>query len=316
MAGHGSFPSLSAGIQVNTASIAYRTASVGVQGGIRAVLVAAALERGMLRLSRRGLRVFHSAQDLARASSHTLRAPQVQRLMDSGVVFATGSDIVTGEKTFIALYEDAILARGTAKEVESSLKPLADKRGEKLAKALSETSKKATNSGDITKSFFANAKITLTEIKPLSKVFGQSEVYTCAATSLKMALEDLGVVRSEEFLAKLLKTNQSGANILDIPNALKSANYLDTIKTISRGTKADKTVKLSTLESALKSGDKRAIVSVWNKDFGGHAIIVDKIENGYVYIRDPLPIYVGSSYVIKIHDFIKVFNRRFVTLSK
>jgi hypothetical protein len=136
MAGHGSFPSLSAGIQVNTASIAYRTASVGVQGGIRAVMVAAALERGMLRLSRQGLRVFHSADDLALASGHTLQAPQVQRLMDSGVVFATGSDLATGERTFVALYEEAILARGTAKEVEEGLKPLAGKRGKGLGKAL------------------------------------------------------------------------------------------------------------------------------------------------------------------------------------
>ncbi|MBI3141822.1 MAG: hypothetical protein HYZ16_03225 [Bacteroidetes bacterium] len=106
---------------------------MGVQGGIRAVMVAAALGRGMLRLSRRGLRVFHTAEDLALASGHTLRAPQVQRLMDSGVVFATGSDIVSGEKTFIALYEDAVLARGSAREVGEGLKPLAGKRGKGLA---------------------------------------------------------------------------------------------------------------------------------------------------------------------------------------
>jgi hypothetical protein len=43
-----------------------------------------------------------------------------------------GDDIATGERTFVALYEDAVLARCSAKEVGEGLKPLAGKRGKGL----------------------------------------------------------------------------------------------------------------------------------------------------------------------------------------
>ena len=52
--------------------------------------------------------------------------------MDEGVVFAMGDDLATGERTFVATYEEAVIARGTAGEMEEALKPLAGKRGKGL----------------------------------------------------------------------------------------------------------------------------------------------------------------------------------------
>lgn len=182
-------------------------------------------------------------------------------------------------------------------------------------KEVSELGKKTGLSGDVTKSFFENAKIALRNERARGKIFGQSEEYTCVATSLKMTLDDLEIIRSESYLADALNTSINGASVLDIPIALRNS-YIDHIKTIVRGGKKDINVKFSTLQKALASKNKKAIVSLWSDDFGAHAAIVDKIKDGRVYLRDPLPLYQGSCYSVSILDFEKVFNDKFVTLIK
>lgn len=199
------------------------------------------------------------------------------------------------------------------------LKKLMSNKTDDLAKEegklLDELGKHVDNFGDINKSFFENAGITLRREAATGAVLGQTEGYTCAANSLRMALEDLGIVRSEKYLADSLNTTRNGANILDIPKALDNA-YVEGIKTISRGGIKDKNITVGTLEKLLKKGDKKAIVSVRTEEFGSHAIVVDKIEKGRVFVRDPLPLNQGSSYSITIEDFEKVFNKKFVTLKK
>jgi hypothetical protein len=180
---------------------------------------------------------------------------------------------------------------------------------------MAEAGTRASKNGDLTKSFFENAGIAIREERAIGKVIGQTEEFTCVAGSLRMVLDDIGIIRSEQYLAAELRTTKSGASILDIPDVLKNT-YLDDIKTIARGGKKDINVKLSTLESALKTGKKKAVVSVVTEDFGAHAVIVDKIENGRVFVRDPLPLYQGSSYSTTVEDFAEVFNRKFVTIKK
>ncbi|WP_128150387.1 cysteine peptidase family C39 domain-containing protein [Apibacter raozihei] len=165
------------------------------------------------------------------------------------------------------------------------------------------------NLRDNTKSFFENAGIKFRKELSLKKVWGQTEEYTCAANSLGMLLDDLGIPRSEKYLADALHTDRIGANILDIPEALKNA-YIDNVKTIARGHKGDK-ISVNALEKVMKTGNKKAVVSVWHEDFGAHAIVVDKIKNGRVYVRDPLPQFQGSSYSISLKDFEEVFYKKF-----
>jgi hypothetical protein len=81
---------------------------------------------------------------------------------------------------------------------------------------------------------------------------------------------------------------------------------------ISGGAK-DINVRFSTLESVLKTGNKKAIVSVRTEEFGAHALIVDKIENGRVFLRDPLPMFNGSAYSVTIADFTRVSSPWFVS---
>jgi len=43
---------------------------------------------------------------------------------------------------------------------------------------------------------------------------------------------------------------------------------------------------------------------------------MDKIQGGRVYLRDPMPLYQGVGYSVKVEDFKRVFNRKFVTVKK
>ena len=166
--------------------------------------------------------------------------------------------------------------------------------------------------GDITKSFAENAEIKIEKWISEAKVFGQSENNTCAATSLRMVMDDKGFLLSEDYLAGLLDTKKNdGASILDIPKLFDDKLYYYEMTTI-----AEENIKLAKLLEKLEEGDK-AIVSVYKDGFGrAHATIVEKVENGKIFLRDPLPIRQGSSYAMKIEDFGEIFNRKAVIIKK
>ena len=84
--------------------------------------------------------------------------------------------------------------------------------------------------GDFTKSFFENAGIAIKRINVIGKVYGQTKDYTCVANSLRMALSDRNIMKTEEYLATALKTDKKGARILDIPEALHHS-YIDDVAT-------------------------------------------------------------------------------------
>ncbi len=163
--------------------------------------------------------------------------------------------------------------------------------------------------GDINKTFAENAGIKIERWLSESKVFGQSKDYTCASTSLRMVLDDKGIIKSEEYLAKALNTDKNGASILDIPEALHNS-YLDDVTALAEGN-----VKFIKLLEKLEVGD-RAIVSLWTNEFKGHAVVLEKVENEKVFLRDPLPMNQGASYTMKVEDFEKIFNKKAVIIKK
>lgn len=163
--------------------------------------------------------------------------------------------------------------------------------------------------GDLNKSFFENAGVKIERFTSEAKVIGQTSDNTCVATSLRMVLEDKGILRAEEELARALKTDNKGASILDIPEALY-LKRLDEVITIT-----EKKISLQKLEKILEEGDK-AIVSVWTEKLGGHAMILEKIENAKVFLRDPLPINKGASYKINLEQFEEIFNQKAVIIKK
>ena len=313
-------PALAASF-ARAATVAYRSASAGLRGGIRSMLVVYALERGILNFSRSSVLVLHTAQDIQLASKGVLQSNRMQRLMDEGVVFMLGDDLLTGERTFAVLYEGEMIMQGTAKEVREVMASLIGKRGKGLRKALIEASRKAAGSGDATKSFFANARVSIIETVSDGVVYGQSFDYSCVATSLKMGLEDFNKILSEDYLIGLTqtttratRTEKPGAIILDIPKHLND-NYLEAFNAKAFGGTGNRTTVDDLIEQ-LATSDKRAIVSVATDEFGAHAVLVEKIKNGAVFIRDPLPMNAGSSYSVSIEDFTRYFNYKFVTLDR
>jgi|GEM_PF-1956536 len=174
---------------------------------------------------------------------------------------------------------------------------------------------KNNKGGDINKSFFANIGSSLKQEEALGNVLGQTEEYTCVANTLRMVLDDLGAIRSEKFLENALGTTRDGANILDIPNALKN-DRIEGLKFISRGGPKDKNITFNTLLKQFKRiENKKIIVSVRGEDIGAHAVVVDKIEDNRIFLRDPLPLNQGSSYSITIDEFEKVFNKKFLIIN-
>ena len=163
--------------------------------------------------------------------------------------------------------------------------------------------------GDATKSFAENAGIKIERWISKTKIFGQSTDYTCVATSLKMVLEDKNIIKSEEYLANALDTTRDGARIKDIPDALYN-NYIDDVVAVF-----EEDIKFSKLLEKLEDGDK-AIVSIGTAEFKGHAVVLEKVEDGKVFLRDPLPMNQGASYSIKLEDFEKIFNKKAVIIKK
>ncbi|AZA52767.1 cysteine peptidase family C39 domain-containing protein [Chryseobacterium sp. G0201] len=223
----------------------------------------------------------------------------------SRFIIRFGKACAKGFKGFIKFIEE--LLQGTKNGAKAE--ELADEIHD-IEEVILKGRKLQKGGGDATKSFAENAGIKIERFVSEAKVFGQSTDYTCAATSLRMALHDKGILLLEDELARALKTDAGGASILDIPEALYFKRLEDEVIAI-----AERDIKFTMLLEKLEDGDK-AVVSLWTNEFKGHAIVLEKVENGKVFLRDPLPMNQGSSYSMKIEDFEKIFNKKAVIIKK
>ncbi|MGB3591537.1 MAG: cysteine peptidase family C39 domain-containing protein [Nonlabens sp.] len=184
----------------------------------------------------------------------------------------------------------------------------------RLLNDLDELAERGVKGGDKSESFAAYARIDdLQDYLPDGIVTGQRTLDTCAACSLNILLNDLGKAFTENTLSMALGTTEGlGASIFRIPTALQNLN-VTAIKAVSRQVK-DVEDYLGIFKSELTNA-KGAVVSVKRKGFSGaHAIVVDKIENGRVFIRDPYPPIYGSAYSISLKDFDLIFNKRYTLI--
>lgn len=307
---------------------------------IRSSLVAIIMHQNIyLKLEKNALNLLITEVDILKAFNYSVKSSQVKTLMDNGVLFMKGD--VTVEKALIPdqcflIHDGKIIAAGDSRAIAETVQRLAKLKKAELIEELSQLAKKETkalqkfkpgrllaknldkgnkarNYGDITKSFAKNLNLAFKKEVTLKKVIGQQESYTCVPASLKMVLSDRKLHYSEEYLATALGTTTTGTSIFDIPDALKKI-YLDDITTISRGGKRDN-ITLGTLEKFLSKENRHAIVSVHHRDFGSHAIVVDKIKAERIFIRDPLPLGTGSCYSMSLKDFKRIFNKKFVIIN-
>ena len=98
-----------------------------------------------------------------------------------------------------------------------------------------------------------------------------------------------------------------GAWVRDIPSALKKSD-------IENEANYSKTKTVAEIEAALNEGNS-VVASVKDGQQASHAVVVDRIENGNVVIRDPLPEGKGSVYSIPAGEF-ETANTGSVVISK
>ncbi|HEX7846212.1 MAG TPA: cysteine peptidase family C39 domain-containing protein [Chitinophagaceae bacterium] len=192
----------------------------------------------------------------------------------------------------------------TERMLRKSAKETLDSAGDNISNEIKTHLKDISKGPVYGDSAFAYNKVLLQDYKTAFTLIGQSTDYTCLATSLKMVLNDHTINLTEELIAKALKTTPEGARLMDVSNALKKLRIFRKLKV-----KPLYNITLDALLSKLKKGDV-AIVSIRIDDAYNHAMIVDKIADRKVYLRDPLPLTWGSSYSVSFDNFENSFNKQ------
>lgn len=121
-----------------------------------------------------------------------------------------------------------------------------------------------------------------------------------------MILESKGIRLAENVIAEALETTIRGANVTDVGKAVSKLKITNIKVTVFQKTSFD--------DFALLIGQRSSVVSLDIPGKGLHAVIIDKIADGKVFIRDPLPIGQGSAYTIDIRDLRQLFNERGVII--
>ena len=143
-------------------------------------------------------------------------------------------------------------------------------------------------------------------------MLAQEHSMSCAAACIRQLAKDNGIEMSEKVIRELAGTTEElGTYEKGMSNAAKK---IFKENEFSEGTIDHIPVETSELIEIL--GKKKPWVA-WIKESpngGNHAIIIDKVENGLVYIRDPWPIEginkgKGVEATVKLEDFEKVWSR-------
>lgn len=143
-----------------------------------------------------------------------------------------------------------------------------------------------------------------TEQKPYSSPFiiiAQFNQDSCVAACARMILSEFGIEQPESWLSAALET-QGGALLSKLSKVLNEDFALP---------RRYEWRNDLTFEDLKRAAEKaRAVVSVKRKgDDFGHALVIDRIINNEVRLRDPLPIGQGKSYAVAFDKFLEVWLR-------
>jgi predicted double-glycine peptidase len=127
--------------------------------------------------------------------------------------------------------------------------------------------------------------------------YKQETNYTCGAASMRMALEALGIKKSEKQVANLLHTNRvSGTRTAQFPKVAER------FKLDYRIERNNTTLKL--LKRAYKGGFV-IIVNYLLPTQGEHFSVVSKIGQEYIYLHDP---WVGPDTKYPLKTFMPIWR--------
>jgi hypothetical protein len=164
-----------------------------------------------------------------------------------------------------------------------------------FVKSLSDLFEPFASGGRAKGYFFITEKIF--DYTPAGKLSGQSSDYSCVAGAARMILRDNGIDLPEAYLRAELKTTKEGTPLSHVAGVLTEEIGN---KYVFRGK-----MKFDDLKSALEKGS--AIVNV---RAGGlvHSVVIDKIEDGKVNLRDPLPVGIGKAYAVTEETFTRYWQ--------
>jgi hypothetical protein len=141
-----------------------------------------------------------------------------------------------------------------------------------------------------------------TPYKSAGALLGQANESSCVAASIRMVLKD-GAQIPEAFIRQAAHVDLQGGKLSDAVKALEAFG--------ASGFRAVDKASLQTLEEALSRGPLIASVKT-DVTGGAHALVVDSIKDGKVFVRDPYPPGAGASYAVAVADFLKAFTGRAV----
>lgn len=132
---------------------------------------------------------------------------------------------------------------------------------------------------------------------PPGVFYQQMQPGSCVAASSRMILEDFGIEMPESYIRDVMGVDaEDGGTIKNIPQGLQKLGLDDPPYVYKEN------LTINDLETATKKGP--VVVSVKLSGGGFHALVVDSIQDGIVYIRDP----AGSTYGVPLQDFLNGWN--------
>jgi RHS repeat-associated protein len=195
---------------------------------------------------------------------------------------------------------------GTGADIAASLGPAAAV-GISRRLAVSGAEALATGGRGSVVEVMEGAGVAVGRYEPVGEVIGQATMETCVAGSCRMIASDVGVALTEDAVATALETTAEGASVLRAAEVLESLGV--------SGGQAYQRATLAQLEAGLASG-RSAMVGVQVSGLGRHAMVVDRIAEGRVFLRDPLPLAQGSSFSMPLRDFLDIWSGRLVTFAR
>ena len=134
--------------------------------------------------------------------------------------------------------------------------------------------------------------------EPTEPFYQQMQPGSCVAASSRMVLADFGIDMPEAYVRDIMGVDAvDGGTIKNIPQGLQELGLNNPPYVYQEN------LTINDLAAATEDGP--AVVSLKVPGGGFHAAVVDSIQNGIVYIRDPL----GSSYGVSIQDFLNLWNQ-------
>jgi ABC-type bacteriocin/lantibiotic exporter with double-glycine peptidase domain len=130
---------------------------------------------------------------------------------------------------------------------------------------------------------------------PSNVVYGQLNDASCVAGSCRMAIApQLGDV-PEAYIRSAIGTSSDGTSLSNVPQGLRDLGFDGSVNYVTDA-------GAQSVSSATQNGST-VIVNVKSPLGDIHAVVVDSVVDGRVYIRDPWPPGTGSAYSVSAESF-------------